>query len=232
MNVNKQPWIKRLSSFLVPQVVERRQGEFTSLLEVVIENGQFRLNTARVNYSFGSLHTLFWKTFTALDIQRRDIKSVLILGLGAGSVANLLTKTFHKDCRMVGVERDKVVLELASKYFHIDRFPNLSIHHADACEFVKTCKERFDLVVVDVFVDDTTPAVFADPGFLEALNDLLSDTGIVCCNRMVNTPESKEQAIRLLHSVDSIIGPDYLFEYNLQGSKNWMIIHERKSLEP
>ncbi len=231
MNVSEHPWIVKLASYLVPLRVEKRKGKMTTSLEVILENGRLKLDTARVNYSFGSLHAIFLETFNSLDFKKREVEKVLILGFGAGSVASLLMQTFQKDCAITGVENDEVVIDLARKHFHTDKFPKLRIHRMDACEFVLNCRECFDLIVVDVFVDGVTPPGFSETPFLSRLNNLLSESGMICYNRMVSTPEAKKSAEDLTKRMDKLIGANFHLEYNMGGCLNWVIVHDRKAIK-
>ena len=67
---------------------------------------------------------------------------------------------------------------LAKKYFHIDRYKNLSLHIEDAGDFVENCDKKFDLVVGDIFVGADVPEKFREEKFLAGLRRLLSPGGI------------------------------------------------------
>lgn len=95
---------------------------------------------------------MFRKAFSRFNIRERDISNTLILGFGTGSVASILCDEYKKDVHLTGVEKDPVVIDLAKKYFHIDRYKNLSLHIEDAGDFVENCDKKFDLVVGDIFV--------------------------------------------------------------------------------
>jgi len=89
-------FLKYLTSFLVPVVMEKKQGTL-SPVEVCLVNGRYHLNSAHVNYSFGGLHTVFERVFAHLEIQDREFSSVLVLGFGAGSVADILRNRYEKN---------------------------------------------------------------------------------------------------------------------------------------
>src|SRR5690349_21784300 len=81
-----------MASFLARQPVVRRSSAHHPHLEVAVVHGRKVLDGALVNYSFGGLHEVFREAFERLDIGKRDIKSVLLIGLGAGSVVHLLRR--------------------------------------------------------------------------------------------------------------------------------------------
>ena len=70
------------------------------------------------------------------------------------------------------------MIDLAKKYFRIDRYKNLSLHIEDAGDFVENCDKKFDLVVVDIFVGADVPEQFREEKFLAGLGRLLSPGGI------------------------------------------------------
>ena len=81
---------------------------------------------------------MFRKAFSRFNIRERDISNALILGFGTGSVASILCDEYKKDVYLTGVEKDPVVIDLAKKYFHIDRYKNLSLHIEDAGDLLRT----------------------------------------------------------------------------------------------
>jgi len=228
MNLNQNySLLTTLSSYLFPFPIEQRKGRITPFLEVVLENGKLVLNTAHVNYSYGSLHNIFYKTFKKINIQEREIKNVLILGFGAGSIASLLEDTFHKNCTITGIEIDEVVIELAKKHFNIGRLKKLTIHDTDAYNFVLNCIETFDLIAIDIFIDDKTPKKFSDDKFLSALSGLLKPSGVICYNRMLPVSKSEINEEELITSFNQLIGPNSIFKYSTGGRTNNMIVHDR-----
>jgi spermidine synthase len=228
MNLNKKhSFLTTLSSYISPCPIEQRKGQITPFLEVVLESGKLLLNTTLVNYSYGSLHDIFYKTLKKIQIQKKEIKNVLILGFGGGSIASILTDTFHKDCRITGIEADEVVIDLAKKHFNIGRLRNLTIHITDAYDFVLNCKEMFDFIAIDLFIEDETPQKFSDDQFFSALSNLLAPSGIICYNRMLASTKSEKKENELIKTFNQLIGPNSLMKYYSGGRTNWMIIHER-----
>ena len=92
-------------------------------------------------------------------------------------MANILCDEYKKDVHLTGVEKDPVVIDLAKKYTHIDRYKNLSLHIEDAVDFLENCDKKFDLVVVDIFVGADVPEKFREEKFLAGLGRLLSPRG-------------------------------------------------------
>lgn len=219
---------KKIISYVIPIVVEKRRGEISPKLEIAIENGRYVLNTSHFNYSFGGLHKIFESVFEKLDIQKKKIKNVLLLGFGTGSVAELLLEKYKKDCRIVGIERDAVVIELAHKYFNIDRFRDITLYHADAFKYVHSCEEKFDLIVIDVFVGSKVPPYFEDEKFLLAINKLISVDGIVLYNRAFFDQQSRKDTLAVAKKMELAMGKTAVIKINAYGLKNCVLVHDKK----
>jgi spermidine synthase len=216
-----------LASFLSPVKVEEREGAVTPRLEIYLSKGRYVLDSVRVNYSFGGLHAVFRKAFSQFNIRKRDIRNALILGFGAGSVANILCDDYQKAVHLTGVEKDPVVIDLARKYFHIDRYKNLSLHIEDAGDFVESCDKKFDLVVVDIFVGADVPQEFTEEKFLAGLGRLLSPRGISFFNVVVYDENVRTACTSLFEKMNSLVGNTEFCRVPSGGTENWIFVCDK-----
>jgi SAM-dependent methyltransferase len=124
--------------------------------EVVRRGGALEL---RVDGSFASLLRpgsaltgSVWDGLASalLALPPRRRRSVLILGLGGGSAARV-ARALAPAARIVGVEIDERVLDLARRHFGLDGL-GAEVVRADAARFLAASRERFDAVLEDVFV--------------------------------------------------------------------------------
>jgi spermidine synthase len=76
-------------------------------------------------------------------------RTALLLGLGAGTLAHLLTRQCPA-VRITGVEIDPGIIEFARRHFDL-ALPNLEVILADAFDYVARCSRQFDYVAVDLF---------------------------------------------------------------------------------
>jgi spermidine synthase len=218
-----------LLSFLSPVKVEERRGIVTPRLEVYLTNGRYVLDAARVNYSFGGLHTVFRKVFSRFDIRQREINSALILGFGAGSVARILCDEYHKTIHLTGVEKDPVVIDLAKKYFQVDRYENLSLLAEDAGDFVDRCDQQFDLIVVDIFVGLDVPPKFWENEFLAGLGRLLSPRAISFFNVVIHDQTVRTRCADLFEKMDVLVGRTEFCPIPFEGTENWIFVCDRRN---
>ncbi|MBI3559052.1 methyltransferase domain-containing protein [Candidatus Gottesmanbacteria bacterium] len=95
---------------------------------------------------------LWQKALKGLTPPRRGetLINALILGLGCGSAIKSLRQKFP-DCQITGVEINPEMIAIGKKYFNLDKISNLKIIRADAKKFVSKTKQKFDLILVDLY---------------------------------------------------------------------------------
>jgi spermidine synthase len=162
-------------------------------LEVNKLEGHWVLDSKHVNYSYGTLHTVFREALQVFVPDLSAINEVLILGFGAGSVAHILQKERHFQGHITGVEIDETVLSLAQQYFQLDQLQNLTLYTSDAAGFVEQADRTFDLIVIDLFVDDLIPEIFENEIFLLQVKELLTPGGKLLYNRMNYHPKDQQK---------------------------------------
>lgn len=204
--------VRWLLSFVARQRLVRRSSEHHAFLEVSIVRGRTVLDGATVNYSFGGLHEVFAEAFERLDVARRDLRSVLLLGLGAGSVVQLLRRDCGVKAPITALEIDPVMVEIAREHFGLSRWSNLEVVTADAVAWVEGSSRRFDLVVVDLFDEAQIPAACRTPGFLLRLRDRLAAGGMLVFNVVASRPAAREEAHAFAALFERILGPSRVLE--------------------
>lgn len=109
---------------------------------------------------------------------RPDLRTALVLGLGAGVVPRQLA---HRGVAVDAVEIDPASLRAAREFFGFE--PRLArVHHADARTFLKRCPRAFDVVVVDLFHGDGTPEYLITREFFRNLKHCLAPRGVAVFN--------------------------------------------------
>lgn len=165
--------------------------EHNGELYLTLVNGRKTLNSKNANYSFGSLQQIMEFGLSRIDL--KNIKSVLLLGLGGGSVVSSLRKKFDFSGNIVAVELDKKVIALAKNEFSIFPTHNLIIHNIDAYEFVKQNDRQYDLIIVDLFFDNVVPPQFYTEEFCQNLSSILSEKGSILFNLGINEIDTQKR---------------------------------------
>jgi spermidine synthase len=193
-----------MRSYFQPQILARSRGQHVPV-RVVMLNGRKRLDGPTVNYSYGTLHTVFAEALQRVDIGRRAPRSVLVLGLGAGSVVALLRLEHGIRAPIVGVEHDAEVIRLATDHFGLRAWSDLEIVVADAIEFAMADRRRFDLVVVDLFIDAMVPPRCRERPFIEAIGERLAPGGLLLFNVIAHTAAGQAGVDAIGHALRSVL---------------------------
>lgn len=172
--------------------MEKSDSKLNPGLQVWYAYGRNMLNSENVNYSFGKLDKVFRSAFQQLELEKRVVERVLLLGLGAGNVPYLLSHS-KPNAKVTAIEFDPEVIRLGNKYFGLADLPNLEVVVADAFKFIQACTVTFDLLVVDLFVDEEVPAEASSQAFLEKLAALLRPNGLLVFNRLGHTLRLHQQ---------------------------------------
>lgn len=155
-------------------------SRFNGKLEITIRNGKKVLDTDNTNYSYGTVQEVWKKTLRKIKIA--DFKTVLLLGLGGGSVIDLLRNQYGFEGRITAVEIDPVIIEVADKEFDIRSTRDTSILCDDAFRFVASNRRKFDLILVDIFLDRIMPENAMSQDFWDDLQKRLSAGGLIVFN--------------------------------------------------
>ncbi len=179
------------------------QGAFGPI-EARWELGRLVTNTANGNQSFGSLHRVWQRTFKHLDLVKHPPRRVLLLGLGTGSVPHILRNELKLACPISAIELDPVMIQLGKDLFGMARLTEFDVVQGDATVRLHAMRERYDLVVVDLF-DDLDLARGADtPGFAHALRDRCEIDGTVCFNTVMYDALSERRCDRVRENLGKI----------------------------
>ncbi len=153
------------------------------MIEVSLENGRLVLNSANANYSYGSLFAIFKKSFEAFQLSFKDKTYVLMLGLGGGSVVKYLASKFNH-LKIDAVELDPVIIDVANTYFELASFKNISTICEDASVFVEKTTKKYDLILIDLFIDTAPPSFCLEAAFIDAIAKCCTEkTGEVIFNK-------------------------------------------------
>ena len=109
--------------------------------------------------------------------------SVLILGFGGGTVARQL-RTFLPSARIVGVEIDAGVIDLARRHMAMDTL-GIDVVIADAYRFLEETTERFDAIIDDLFLtgpSDVVRSRVPEGDTLRGLVQRLTARGVLVAN--------------------------------------------------
>ncbi len=203
----KQNIISNILSYITQQHMETIHSDYNEVLHVFLKNGRYQLCTANAIYSYGDKYDNFKRSFDQMQLDMLDIENVLLLGFGLGSIPFMLEKTFHQNYSYTGVEIDESIIYLASKYVLDELTSEIEMIQADAYSYIYQTSMKYDLICIDIFVDDKIPEVFLDVDFLEAVTENLTEKGILMFNHLSYTHADEVAALAYYNDVFKTVFP-------------------------
>ncbi len=134
-------------------------------------------------------HTLilrYTEVMMACLLLNPNPSSVLIIGLGGGSVVRFL-RHYFPECHIDVVEYRQDVVDVAYTYFQVpEDDPQIMIHVEDGCAFVQRCQHQairhYDLLIVDAYDHSGMAPSTGTPVFFDSCECILTARGIMSVN--------------------------------------------------
>lgn len=180
-------------SYIFEMQLESVASEHNPVLTLCLSNGRLQLYTDNAIYSYEDLYDNFLEAFKRLDLSKKPFQNVLVLGFGLGSVPFILEKVFGVQANYTGIEIDEEIIRLASEYALPKIVSHCTLISTDAYSYVDIIEEKFDMIIVDVFLDNIIPSRIESAYFLENVRDLLAADGLLLYNRLTTTASDKEK---------------------------------------
>ena len=191
----KKPFLLKTLSYFKDVLLESTSSEYNATLEVYLSNGRYQLCTAGAIYSYEDKYVNFYKTFSKIDWSKINIEKVLILGLGLGSIPQMLENNFDKFFEYHIVEIDSEIIRLAEKYILSDLKSPTQIYEMDAEIYIEITDEKFDMIIIDIFDNNVIPPKFENEEFLEKTHEMLNENGLLLFNRLNTNEKTFEKSM-------------------------------------
>jgi spermidine synthase len=187
------PTWKLIFSHLREIKLEEFYSKKNGHIELFLRKGRLMLCAQNAIYSYDDRYKNFDLAFQSIPRSKmKKIQTVLVLGMGLGSIPLILEKQNGRIFDFTLVEYDEDIAALAQKY-SLDRLDSpVQIAVTDAEVYVNTSLDSFDLVCIDLFEDHEVPKQFQTPQFLKNCKSLLADQGILLYNTPANQPYELE----------------------------------------
>lgn len=189
--MNNPRVFKKIFSYFFAVPLQKYTSIYSGNLMVALENGKKVLNTDDVNYSYNSLHRVFKTAFRKSKLTIKKDNKVLILGLGGGSIVQILREDYLLTAPIKLIEIDPIIIQIASLEFGISKYDPLEIVEMDALEYIKINTEVYDLICIDLFINDQVPEKFLSTQFMQKVLNSLQSGGSIYYNIMVPSARFK-----------------------------------------
>lgn len=224
----KPPWYKVFWSYFSEILIESTESEVNEDLYLVLKKGQYQLCTQNAIYSYGNRYDNFSQTFLKLNLDKPDVKSVLVLGMGLGSIPYMLEKLFKRNMEFTCVEIDDEIIGWAHKYVFDDMQSFVQVIEGDAYSFTYLTEEKYDMICLDVFIDAVIPEEFLEIEFMEDLKSLLTENGFIIFNHLALYDIDIQKATTYFNDV---FRPCFENSTFLQLKTNMMLLSDQSRLK-
>jgi len=192
--------LKQLVSFLWPITLERCATDPD--LQLRLEFGRVVVNKGQANYSYGKLQDTFKQFFQNTSLPWERINRILILGYGAGSIAELVKTKYKRQAHITGIENNPCIL-----HWHDAYFPQYADHmiQSDAADHMsKVTEAKYDLIIVDLFEELEVPQQFRSKSFLQSCKDRIADDSYMLFNFVVSETDQTQAYNELMLTLSQL----------------------------
>ena len=189
---------------LYHRIFVSRQGDIVTLR---FRKRQGRIVQSRIDQSDLGRHMLEYTTLTmSALLYNPEPRNILILGLGGGVLPRRLRYHFP-DAHIDVAEIDAEVPDVAQRFFHFRTDDHLAVHVADGRVFIRKLRRKdpvpkYDLVILDAFTGDYIPFHLMTAEFLQEVQSILSDDGVVAANVFYTNRLFDAELATFLHVFD------------------------------
>jgi spermidine synthase len=130
-------------------------------------------------------HFEYTEYFHVPWLWNRDIKRVLMVGLGGGSTQRSY-QHYYTNVMIETAELDPVVVEVAKKYFGVTETPRHKIHNQDGRVFLRRATNRYDAILMDAYTTtrygSSLPPHLTTKEFFTLASEHMSTNGVLAYN--------------------------------------------------
>jgi spermidine synthase len=185
--------LKKIISYFIPITIFKQKSSISKSLEITWANGKLVLDSENTNYSYGNLQRILRKGLLTIGSDRiNKMNKILVLGVAGGSVIRTLVDEIKFKGNITGVEIDEKIIKIANEYFQLNKISNAEIIIDDAFDFVLKTKDKYNLIIIDVFQDSKMPGFLFEAYFKDRICTLLDPKGCILFNTMVIDDNQKK----------------------------------------
>lgn len=189
MNIWERRRLSKLLSFIKPHTLETYKSQYNGDVRVLEQFGQRKIYAGGLLQSGSIIKQLWQKPLKSVGYRHACTLpiNILILGFGGGTVADLLIKQFPR-AQITGIEIDSVMIEIYRKYFVVVNFnspySNINLIQADCFHWINKCKQKYDLILVDLYQGHDIPEELYEIKFIKNLKKCQNPNGSTLINHL------------------------------------------------
>jgi len=198
-----------MSFSFLPKTVYQTKSKINGEIVVKEHLSQYTLQVQNLTQSGGIIKNIWQKPLKKIF----KANQVLILGLGGGTVVQLIKERFP-EAKITSLEIDQEIIKIGKKYFGLGKVKGLEIINEDAIKWIKNYQEnKFDLILVDMYVGGRFPQKAMENEFLQKLKKILTPQGKIVLNWLKNKSEGRlfEKLEKSFAQIEEVNTPTNLF---------------------
>jgi predicted membrane-bound spermidine synthase len=157
-------------------------GKYQNILKMAFQWKGWYTRQSEANLADpDDLPLLYNRVFSIAAIYPPEIKRVLVLGLGGGSIPVYLHR-FVPEATIDVVEIDPGIIAAAKKYFGLRETSRLRLIESDGRVFLNRHPEPYDIIMVDVFSGSYIPFHMMTKEFYQLVRNRLNPHGVAAIN--------------------------------------------------
>jgi spermidine synthase len=147
-------------------------------------------------------HFEYTEYFHTPWLWNRDIRRVLMLGLGGGSIQRAY-QHYYTNVVVDTVELDPVVVKVAKEYFKVAETPTLKIHNQDGRMFLNRTSESYDVIILDAYTKSrygsSIPPHLTTKEFFTLASGRMTTNGVLAYNVIGDIQDSRPEIVGALY---------------------------------
>ena len=164
-------------NIIVDETHDLRCLKFNTKSSQTSQSCMYKNNPDKLVFNYTKL------TFASLLVTDNP-KNVLIIGLGGGTLSNVI-HALYPAAKIHNVEIDPAVLKVARNYFNSIENDAVTSSVQDGRIFIKRAaikKQKYDWIILDAFNGDYIPEHLLTKEFFEEVKSVLAEGGVIAAN--------------------------------------------------
>ncbi len=156
--------------------------------------------------SWNEVRREYWGQILESPFRSPSGSTILLLGLGGGSILKLLHEDTHP-AQITVIEKDPQIVEVAKQYFGLDQIPNVELSIGDVRTTLKRMQAagtKFDLIIDDIFTDPASTTKDQDLALIKQYSALLQPNGSLVLQKSISDNVKIERVQQLADSLQQL----------------------------
>ena len=152
----------------------------------------------------------YWKHMIPAGLEGKEGLEVLLLGVGAGTIARLLLARYP-EAKITGVDNNSLVMDAATREFEMDKI-KMELVFEDGFEYIKKNDKKFDLIIVDMWNGFWFPFKVLTKEFVDNCMKRLNEGGQVYINAP-NLDNLAQESLKGMNAYKDDIGRNVIYRW-------------------